>query len=78
MGDDSVKQKAFKLFEKLQPGEIIIVSKIAKKDPKLFIALGKEFIDQGGFIEFDKDYRKIKGLARIDWEKLKRELNTPS
>jgi hypothetical protein len=78
MGTDSVKLKAFELFDKLQPGEIITVSQIAKKDPKAFIEYGKAFIDQGGSIEFSKDYRKIKGLTRIDWNRLKRELKTPA
>lgn len=69
----SIKEKAFQLFDKLQPGEVMIISKVARKDPEAFRQYAKEYIDQGGFIEFDKDYRKLKGLERIDWKKLKRE-----
>lgn len=61
MGDD-IKKKAFELFKKLQPGEIIIISKIAKNDPEKFKEYAKEYIDQGGLIEFDKDYRKLRRL----------------
>lgn len=68
-----IKEQAFKLFDKLQPGEVIVISKVARKDPAAFKEYAKEYIDQGGFIEFDKEYRKLRGIERIDWKKLKRE-----
>lgn len=61
MGND-IKKKAFELFDALQPGEVIVISKIAKNDPAAFKEYAKEYIDQGGLIEFDKDYRKIRRL----------------
>ena len=70
---DWLKARAFEFFFSLKPGEEIVISKIARRNPKQFVEFAKEFIDNGGFIEFSPDYRKIRGLDWVNWPELKRE-----
>jgi hypothetical protein len=56
---------AFELFELMKPDEQITVSEIAKNKPELFIHFGKDYIDNGGLIQFNSDYSIITKLHPI-------------
>lgn len=63
-----LKAKIFKFLDDLKPGQVIVIKQIAKKDPDLFIASTKEYIDahaSDGGIEFNSDYSKIKRLQKF-------------
>jgi hypothetical protein len=60
-----LRQRAFELFEKMKPGQILVISEFAKKDPEKFVQYGKDYIDQGNNFEFNKNYTKYKRLAEI-------------
>ena len=59
---------AFKIFDDMVAGEKLRVSVFAKKEPDLFIQIGKEYIDKGGDIMFNADYSviyKVRSMADI-------------
>jgi hypothetical protein len=50
-------------FTSMQPGEVIQVWE--QRYPLILILAAKEFIDQGGQLEFSNDYEQLKKLP--DW-----------
>ena len=62
------KLVAFEIFDALSFKEEILVSTHAPRKPELFIWFGKEYIDQGGAIEFSGDYTRIRKIT--PWEEI--------
>jgi len=66
---NEIKDKTFKLFRSMKPGQVIIIREFAKKDPKGFIQYGKDFIDEGNHnYEFTKEYKSFRRMYhKIDF-----------
>jgi hypothetical protein len=47
-------------FNKMQPGDRITIAKA--KDPAALTQAGKEYIEQGGNLEFSNDWKEIKKI----------------
>lgn len=60
-----LRQAAFSIFDKMKPGQVLVIRDFAKKDPKAFIQYGKDYIDQGNNYEFNKDFSKYKRLQDL-------------
>ena len=72
---NEIQEKAFKIFRALKPGQVIIVREFAKKDPKAFIQVGKDFIDAGNWnYEFTKDYKSFRRME-FEIETISREFS---
>lgn len=55
-----MENKAFQFFDSMQPGQVIAIKEIAKKDPEAFKQYLKDYIDEGGFMTISKDWRKFR------------------
>ena len=73
---DKQKRKAFNEFNKMKQGQVIIIKDFAKRDSAAFTDYGKEYIDQGGNIEFSNDYSKIRKISAIEEYKPINELKS--
>lgn len=56
---------AFDLFHSMKVYDVINISDHAPNKPDLFIQKAKEYIDNGGNIEFSNDYKRIRKLNEI-------------
>lgn len=54
------KQKAFKIFDDLEKGQVIVIETYATRDPESFTRYAKEYIDSGGGLIFSNDYTSIR------------------
>ena len=54
------KELAFMFFDTMEPGQVIAVKEIAKKDPDAFKGFLRDYIDEGGLITIDSDWRKFR------------------
>jgi hypothetical protein len=62
------REYAFAIFDNMKNGEFLKVLAHAPNKPDLFIQMGKDYIDEGGAIEFNDDYtriRKITSMAEV-------------
>jgi len=57
--EDSILAFCWKILDKIEVGNKILVSDYAKKDPKLFINCCKLYIDVYGNMMFNKDYTEL-------------------
>lgn len=57
---EDLKEKAFNLFDRLNKGDVLIISEIAVRDPESFTKYAKEYIDSGGGLIFSNDYASIR------------------
>ncbi|KIO75607.1 hypothetical protein TH53_19915 [Pedobacter lusitanus] len=62
----NIQEQAFKVFDSMKISDVIIIREFAKKDPGAFIQYGKNYIDNGGSIEFNHDYSKIRKVSSMD------------
>lgn len=60
---------AFRILDKLKPGEIITIADYANGKDALFIQCAKKYIDSRCGGEFNKDFTKFKKLEK--WNKVK-------
>jgi len=60
------QEKAFKLFDELEDWKVIVVKKIAVNDPNAFVQFGKDYIEQGGNIEFSGDFERIRKIRSVN------------
>jgi len=59
------KEYAFALFDSMKNGEFLKVSAHAPNKPDLFIQIAKDYIDEGGAIEFNDDYTRIRKITSM-------------
>lgn len=56
---------AFEIFDNMKERETLRISVFAPNKPDLFIRYGKEYIDEGGELEFSNDYAYIRKISPI-------------
>ncbi|RAJ28907.1 hypothetical protein [Pedobacter cryoconitis] len=56
---------AYQIFDGLERGQVIIL-KNETPAPEILIQYGKDYIDQGGAIEFSGDYSKIRKVTSME------------
>lgn len=61
--------KAFRILDRLKPGEIITIADYANGKDELFVECAKKYIDSQKQGEFNKDYTKFKKLP--EWQTIK-------
>lgn len=59
----SARKTAYAIFDSMETCDILKVSVFAPNQPDLFIQLAKDYIDEGGDIEFSEDYSRIRKLT---------------
>jgi len=62
--EDRVLTKCFKILDKLEVGQMILVSDYAPNNPDLFIRCCKQYYDCHRNIRFSDDYSVIKKIER--------------
>lgn len=67
------KRKVWQFLEKMKPGEVHIIDKIAKSETRQdFIAAVKDYMDSQpwqGWLNFNADYSKIYKVHEIKFKK---------
>lgn len=54
------KELAFEFFDKMPAGQIVAIKEIAKKDPEAFKGYLRDYIDAGGLITIDNDWKRFR------------------
>jgi hypothetical protein len=66
MIDDKALSVCWKILDRLEVGDRIMVSEFAPNHPDLFVECAKKYSDYFGSILFSDDYKKIKKVKTFN------------
>lgn len=54
------KELAFDFFDNMKAGQVVAIKEIAKKDPEAFKGYLRDYIDAGGLITINSDWKRFR------------------